>query len=105
VIELSNRRWALEWALYLVASALGCAAVDVSLSRSAPAAVLPLAIFYGPAWFITNAFFGGIHGAPRWSFLPSIVIAVLSQNALIWWLTRIIMNKYRRLKPDTSDGA
>jgi hypothetical protein len=93
MVEVSNRRLVLEWVLYLVISAIGCAAVHVSLSRSAPVAVLPVAIFYGPAWLITNAFFGGIHGAPRWSYAPSILIAVLGQNALFWWVSRFIRNK------------
>src|SRR5579859_7331730 len=104
MIEISNRRWRLEWALYLVVSAFGCVAVHVSLSRSAPVAVLPVAIFYGPAWLITNAFFGGIHGAPRWSFAPSIVIAVLGQNALIWWVLRFIGNKLLERKQSRSGG-
>jgi hypothetical protein len=104
MIEVSNRRLVLEWALYLVVSAVGCVAVHVSLSRSAPVAVLPLAIFYGPAWLITNAFFGGIHGAPRWSFAPSIFIAVLGQNALIWWVFRFIRNKLLEREQPRSGG-
>lgn len=92
----SHKRLALALGIYVLASALGTLALDISMSRNAPSAALPIAIFYGPTWFLVNGFFGGIHGAPQWSYVPSFLIAVFSQNALIWWLSTAVNNKLRR---------
>src|SRR5579859_3146857 len=104
MIEISNRRWRLEWALYLVVSAFGCVAVHVSLSRSAPVAVLPVAIFYGPAWLITNRILRRHSWCSPMVLRASIVIAVLGQNALIWWVLRFIGNRLLERKQSRSGG-
>jgi hypothetical protein len=102
--EISNRRWTFEWTAYLIASALGCASIDASFAHEAPVAAIPINMFYMPVWLMANSFFGGIHGAPRWSFMPSIVIAVFGQNAIIWWLTRVIRNKLFGRKQSGREG-
>ena len=104
MIEVSSGRWALEWAAYLVISALGSVATYVSMSGTPPASALCVAVFYGPAWFVINAFFGGLHGAPRWSIFPSVIIAVLVQNGMIWWLIRATDNLVRRRTESKAAG-
>ena len=57
-----------------------------------------LYVFYAPVWLLTYAFFGGIHGAPGWAMIPSVIIAISSQNALLWLVARKItfqLRKYR----------
>ena len=53
-------------------------------------------IFYLPTWILTNAAFGGIHGAPAWSFIPSLVIAVVVQNALLWLIAYKLINHFKK---------
>lgn len=53
-------------------------------------------IFYLPTWILTNAAIGGIHGAPAGSFIPSVVIAVVVQNSLIWLIVHKLINHFKK---------
>ncbi len=65
--------------------------------------------FYAIAWLVVNGMFGGIHGDPAWSLLPSIVIAVIGQNAVLWLLIRRLIrsreqrSRLRRLGIDDTE--
>jgi hypothetical protein len=80
-------------ALFCGASMLGVGAVYWAFSAEAPAIVSVFWVFYAPAWLVSNGLFGGIHGAPAWSMLPSIVIAVFGQNLLVWLIVRWALNR------------
>lgn len=64
--------------------------------RDAPNIVNAIWLFYAPIWILCNAMFGGIHGAPAWSFLPSVVMAVVGQNLILWLGARWIYLYGRR---------
>jgi hypothetical protein len=78
---------------FLCVSALGVALAYWVTSNTAPAFVNAVWVFYAPAWLVVNAFFGGIHGAPAWAFLPSVIIAVVSQNLLLWLISRWFLQR------------
>ena len=84
---------ALPWVAFSLASAAGIALVYWGFGAQDDASpVQQLWLFYAPAWLLANMLFGGIHNAPAWSFLPSVVLAVVGQNLVLWrlcsWLWR-----------------
>jgi hypothetical protein len=74
-------------------SALGIGLVYGSLYPQAPGIIKAVMLFYAPAWIFTNAVFGGPHDAPAWSYWPSIILAVVGQNALAWKLIIWVRSK------------
>ena len=90
-------RRTLYWSLFALWCAISIACIYDGMENRAPGQESGLGqaiwMFYFPTWILSLGMFGGIHGAPGWSFLPSIVLAVLVQSGLIWalgtWLYRL----------------
>ena len=82
--------------LLLTASAVGIWSVWANLSADGPHLLYWAWLFYAPSWLVFNALFGGIHGAPTWTIMPSVVLAVVSQNLILYSLGRWLA---RRLRP------
>jgi hypothetical protein len=98
--ERLRGKTSLQLGAFSIVSALGIALVYwVFSDEQAPALVKTLWLFYAPAWVVSNAFFGGIHGAPAWSFLPSVVLAVVVQNLVLWLLVRWLLHRFPRRRP------
>jgi hypothetical protein len=76
-------------------SAMGIALVYGSLYPQAPDSIKTAMLFYAPAWMFTNALFGGPQNASPWSYWPSIVLAVVGQNVLLWKLFYWLRTKMR----------
>jgi hypothetical protein len=55
-----------------------------------------LALLYWPSWIVVNGFFGGIHGAPGWTLMPSVVIAVMGQNLLLWLVVKSVLRRAQK---------
>ena len=84
---------ALPWVAFSLASAAGIGLVYWGFgAQDAASPIQQLWLFYAPAWLLANMLFGGIHNAPAWSFFPSVVLAVVGQNLVLWrlcsWLWR-----------------
>ena len=80
--------------IFLVMSMLGIALVYRVFSDETAALPIKAAwLFYAPAWILCNAMFGGIHGAPAWSFWPSIFLAVVGQNIALWLAIRWLLQR------------
>jgi hypothetical protein len=76
----------------LATSTIGVWSVYANLSVGTPPHLLYwIWTFYAPVWFAFNALFGGIHGAPQWSIMPSVLLAVVSQNALLYFSGRWVV--------------
>jgi hypothetical protein len=87
----------------LLASAIGVGSVYANLSVDTPPHLLYwIWIFYAPVWFVFNALFGGIHGAPQWSIIPSVLLTVVSQNALLYFASRWVMKWVARSRQRAS---
>lgn len=79
--------------LLAVALVLGAVLDHIfSTGSESEAAVALWAVFF-PGWILSIALFGGIHGAPAWSSLPSCVLAVLLECALAWMVLRKFIRK------------
>jgi hypothetical protein len=89
----TNRRW-LEFGAVLLASLAMASYVHWGLNRFPLAEGLML--FYFPAWLGVNAVFGGIHGAPAWSEIPSVAIAFIVQNVVLWYGAKWFVNLFPR---------
>jgi hypothetical protein len=81
---------------FIIVSTLGVLLVLSVFYDAASPLMRVLWVFYAPAWLISNGLFGGIHGAPAWALIPSIVIAVVGQNALLWFVTRKLIYRFRK---------
>ena len=91
--------WAWRWVAYSLVCALGSVTVYLGITdRAVPSIANAVWMFYLPAWLLCNGLFGGIHGAPAWSLVPSIVMAVCLQNLVIWKLVAWLMRWYKRLR-------
>ena len=91
----AHQRAVLTGATLIVAASIPIASVFLfGLETNASSTAIDvLWVFYMPAWLPVNGAFGGIHGAPGWSFGPSIFIAVILQNLVLAW----VVWKVRRL--------
>lgn len=84
---------ALPWVAFALVSAACIGLVYWGFRAQDDASpIQQLWLFYAPAWLLANMLFGGIHNAPAWSFFPSVVLAVVGQNLVLWrlcsWLSR-----------------
>ena len=59
--------------------------------------------FYVFTWLLINSLFGGIHGAPDWSFSMTAFLAVIAQNLLIWAVLKFSVKLVKR-KRETNDS-
>ena len=73
-----------QTAVFVAVSTLGATLASWAANEASPSFLNAIWYFYGPAWVLVNAFFGGIHNAPSWSFFPSVAIAVFGQNLVLW---------------------
>ena len=83
----STTRRCLYWGLFTLWCVISIAGIYYGMESRAPGQEPGLGqaiwMFYLPTWILSLGMFGGIHGAPGWSFLPSIVLAVLVQLVVV----------------------
>jgi hypothetical protein len=86
-ISARQRALLLGATLVIAASILITTVFLIGLESNALSAASDvLWVIYLPAWVPVNGAFGGIHGAPGWSFGPSIFIAVVLENLALAWI-------------------
>ena len=96
----STTRRCLYWGLFTLWCVISIAGIYYGMESRAPGQEPGLGqaiwMFYLPTWILSLGMFGGIHGAPGWSFVPSLVLAVLVHSGLIGALGTWVYRLWQR---------